>query len=368
MKVLTPVLFGARKPHELVELDVDPPEPGEVRVRMAASGVCHSCLYAIDGEHASIPMPIVLGDEGAGVVESVGEGVHSVRVGDHVIVSWAPGCAECRNCRQGFPALCANQPPLGRMAGGGTRFHLDGQEVFHYGPATNAPLTVLSERAVVPVSKAIPLDLAALIGCAVATGVGAIRNTARVRLGESVAVIGCGGVGVSAVHGAALAGAYPVIAVDVVREKFPSLVQMGATHTVDARSPDAVAEIREISGGGVDHAVLTTSAGPGFETAMSSLGVRGTCVLIAGYPDASTLSFDPGHLLNGERRIIASKYGSSQPAVDFPDLVDLYLAGRLRLEQMVSGRWTAAETDAAYDALRSGSQNRGLIVFDELAG
>jgi S-(hydroxymethyl)glutathione dehydrogenase/alcohol dehydrogenase len=363
VKVMTPVLFGANTPHELVELDVDEPSAGEVRVQMAASGVCHSCLYAIDGQHAGIPMPIVLGDEGAGIVESVGAGVVSVQPGDHVIVSWAPGCGHCRSCRLGAPALCPNGAPLGRMADGNTRYHLGDRDVFHYGPATNAPLAVLAERAVVPVSDAIPLDLAALIGCAVATGVGAVRNTARVRLGESVAVIGCGGVGVSAIHGAALAGAYPIIAVDVVPEKFPSLVAMGATHAVDARSADVVEQIKQISAGGVDYSFVTTSAAAGFDAAVRSLGIRGTCVLIAGYPDGQGVAFDPGQLLNGERRIIASKYGSSNPAVDFPDLVDLYLAGRLRLEDMVSGRWTPSQMDEAYDALRSGTQNRGLIVF-----
>jgi len=364
MRVATPVLFGANTPHRMVELDVAEPRAGEVRVRMAASGVCHSCLYAIDGDHASIPMPIVLGDEGAGVVESVGPGVTSVAPGDHVIVSWAPGCAECVTCRQGFPALCRRQPPLGRMADGATRFHLDGKEVFHYGPATNAPLTVLVERSVVPVSPDMPLDLAALIGCAAATGVGAVRNTARVRMGESMAVVGCGGVGVSAVHAGALSGAYPIVAVDVAPAKFDALIRMGATHCVDAREPDAVARIRDLTGGGVDHAFVATSAAPAFPLAVDALAPRGTCVLIAGYPDGATVSFDPGHLLNGERRIVAAKYGSSNPPVDFPGLVDLYLAGRLDLAAMVSRRWRPEEVDAAYDALRAGTATRGLIVFD----
>ncbi|MEU8270622.1 alcohol dehydrogenase catalytic domain-containing protein, partial [Sphaerisporangium sp. NPDC049002] len=319
MRVATPVLFQARTPHRVVELDVDEPRAGEVRVRMAASGVCHSCLYAMNGQHAGIPMPIVLGDEGAGVVESVGPGVTSVAEGDHVIVSWAPGCDRCRTCRQGAPALCAAQPPLGRMADGATRFHIDGAEVFHYGPATNAPLTVLNERAVVTVDPRIPLDLAALIGCAGATGVGAVRNTARVRAGESMAVVGCGGVGISALHAGALAGAYPIVAVDVVPAKFPALMSLGATHCVDATEDDAVARVLEITGGGADYAFVTSSAPPAFPLATRALAARGTCVLIAGYPDGATLSFDPGHLLNGERRIIASKYGSSNPPVDFPD-------------------------------------------------
>ncbi|MBO4205548.1 zinc-binding dehydrogenase [Micromonospora echinofusca] len=364
MRVPTPVFFAPGTPHRVVDLDVAEPHAGEVRVRMAASGVCHSCLYAMDGHHAGIPIPIVLGDEGAGVVESVGPGVTSVRPGDHVVVSWAPGCATCRTCRQGAPALCTRQPPLGRMADGHTRFRLDGDEVFHYGPATNAPLTVLSERSVVPVDPTIPLDLAALIGCAVATGVGAVRSTARVRLGDRVAVVGCGGVGISALHAAALAGAYPVVAVDVVPDKFPALLAMGATHCVDARQPDAAAQIRDLTGGGTDHTFVTTSAATAFPLAMESLASRGTAVLIAGYPDHTTLSFDPGHLLNGERRIIAAKYGSTNPPVDFPDLVDLYLVGRLRLADLVSGRWPADRIDDAYDALRSGRATRGLIVFD----
>ncbi|GAA4469472.1 zinc-binding dehydrogenase [Phytohabitans houttuyneae] len=364
MIVPTPVLIAARTPHRILDLEVGEPRAGEVRVRMAASGVCHSCLYAIDGDHAAIPMPIVLGDEGAGVVEAVGTGVTTVAPGDHVIVSWAPGCDRCRTCRQGLPALCTHQPPLGRMADGTTRFRHDGGEVFHYGPATNAPLTVVTERAVVPVDPAMPLDLAALIGCAATTGVGAVRNTARVRPGDAVAVVGCGGVGISALHAAALAGAHPVIAVDVRTDKFAALNRMGATHCVDAAAPDAADQIRDAAGRGVDHAFVTTSAAPAFPLAMASLAVRGTCVLIAGYPDGATVSFDPGHLLNGERRVIASKYGSSNPPVDFPDLVDLYLAGRLDLAAMVSHRWRPDQMDEAYDALRSGAATRGLIIFD----
>jgi S-(hydroxymethyl)glutathione dehydrogenase/alcohol dehydrogenase len=364
MQMLTPVLVRARTPHRMLELTVDEPHAGEVRVRMAASGVCHSCLYAIDGEHAAIPAPIVLGDEGAGVVESVGPGVTTVAPGDHVVVSWAPGCATCRTCRQGRPALCTRQPPLGRMADGRTRFRHGDTDVFHYGPATNAPLTVVTERSVVPIDPGVPLELAALIGCAATTGVGAVRNTARVRTGDGVAVIGCGGVGIAALHAAALAGAYPIIAVDVQPAKFPALRSMGATHCVDASGPDAADRIRTIAERGVDHAFVTTSAPSAFPLAMSVLAARGTGVLIAGFPDGTTLSFDPGHLLNGERRIIASKYGSSNPPVDFPDLAALYLAGRLDLAAMVSHRWRPEQMDEAYDALRSGAATRGLILFD----
>ena len=365
MVVPTPVFFEAGSPHRLVDLTVDPPGPGEVRIAMAASGVCHSCLYAMDGDHSGIPRPIVLGDEGAGVVESVGAGVRSVSVGDHVVVSWAPGCDSCRTCREGAPALCRRQPPLGRMADGRSRYHVAGQEVFHYGPATNAPLAVLAERAVVRVSEAIPLDLAALLGCAVTTGVGAVRNTARVRLGDAVAVVGCGGVGASAVMAAASSGAYPVIAVDVVTEKFDALYDLGATHCIDPREDTASAQIQELTGGGVDHAFLTTSALPAFALATAILRPRGACVVIAGYPDGASLTFDPGWLLNGEQRIVGSKYGSSNPPIHVPELVDLYVAGRLPLEKLVSGRWPIAEVDSAYEALRAGTITRGLLMMQE---
>jgi S-(hydroxymethyl)glutathione dehydrogenase / alcohol dehydrogenase len=207
------------------------------------------------------------------------------------------------------------------------------------------------------------LELAAMIGCAVTTGVGAVRSTARVRMGQSVVVVGCGGIGSNVVHAAAAAGAYPIVAVDVVPAKFGALRALGATHCVDATAPGARAEIAALTGG-ADYAFVTSSAAGAFPTAFTSLGPRGTCVLIAGYPDNTTVAFDPGFLLNGERRIIASKYGSANPPVDFPGLVELYLAGRLPLEQLVSGRWGIGEVDAAYDALRRGQATRGLIVFE----
>lgn len=363
--VTTPVFVEPRQPHQMVELEVDDPGPGEVRVRMAASGVCHSCLYAMDGDHAGIPRPIVLGDEGAGVIESVGAGVTSVEPGDHVVVSWAPGCATCRTCRQGAPALCRSQPALGRMADGRTRYHWNGREVHHYGPATNAPLAVLVERAVVRIPKSMPLDIAALLGCAVATGVGAVRSTARVCLGDAVAVVGCGGVGSTAIMAAAASGAYPVIAVDVVPEKFDTLRDLGATHCVDSREPDAAEQVIGIAGAGVDYAFVTTSALPAFEVGLRSLAPRGACVLIAGYPDGASLTVDPGWILNGERRVIGSKYGSSNPPVSIPEIVELYQAGRLPLDTLVSGRWPISQVDEAYEALRGGAITRGLLMMDE---
>jgi S-(hydroxymethyl)glutathione dehydrogenase/alcohol dehydrogenase len=358
------VFFAANEPHRLVEIDVDDPAPGEVRVRMAATGVCHSCLYAMNGQHAGIPKPILLGDEGAGIVEKVGAGVHSVTPGDHVIVSWAPGCPTCRTCRQGLPALCQNQPAFGRMADGRTRYHLEGQDVFHYGPATNAPLAVLPERAVVRIPDSIPLDIAAMMGCAVATGVGAVRTSARVRLGDRIAVVGCGGVGSTVLMAAAAAGAYPRIAIDVATDRFETLRQLGATHCVDPRDPKATNDVREISDGGVDYSFITTSATSAFTLALDVLAPRGTGVLIAGYPDDTQLALNPVTILNGERRVIGAKYGSSNPPVDFPELCRLYEAGVLPLDQLVSGRWPMEQIDEAYDALARGKATRGIVVLN----
>ena len=213
--VRAPVLWRAGEPMVMEDLVVAPPGPGEVRVRMAASGVCHSCLHVVDGSHGGIPFPVVLGDEGAGVIEAVGDGCRRHRVGDPVVVSWAPSCGQCRFCALGRPVLCVNGAPVGFLPDGTTRFSVAGRDVHHFGPATYAPLTVVAESAAISITPRMPLDRAALIGCSVATGVGAVVNTANARLGSSVAVFGCGGVGLNAIQGAVLAGAHPIVAVDV---------------------------------------------------------------------------------------------------------------------------------------------------------
>ncbi|MFL6129126.1 MAG: alcohol dehydrogenase catalytic domain-containing protein, partial [Mycobacteriales bacterium] len=186
------------EPMAMEVLELDQPREGEVRIRMAASGVCRSCLSTYDGTHTRTPKPVVLGDEGAGVIDAVGPGCRA-SVGDHVVVSWAPGCGRCRWCHGGRPVLCLNKAGPGVLTDGTTRFHqLDGTPVYHYGPSTYAPYIVVPERAAIPITKSVPLDVAALIGCSVATGVGGVINAARVRPGESVGVVGCGGIGLNA--------------------------------------------------------------------------------------------------------------------------------------------------------------------------
>jgi Zn-dependent alcohol dehydrogenase len=360
------VLVEAGAPLETWRIEVDDPHEREVRVRMAASGVCHSCLHAADGSHQNIPTPIVLGDEGAGVVEAVGPGCTTLAAGDRVVLSWAPGCGDCRLCARGRPGLCLRAPRLGVMADGTTRFSHGGQPVYHYGPATYAPLTVVAERAAIRVPDDVPLDRAALVGCAVTTGVGGVLNAAGVRPGESVAVFGCGGVGLNAIQGALAVAAHPIIAVDVREPTLALARRLGATATVDAARDDAGEALRGLAPGGVDHAIVAVGDVRAMVQAIESLGPLGRCVVLGNAPtDSPPLAFDSHLLLRGERSIIGSVYGSSNPAVDFPRFLDLYRAGTLKLDELVGRRYTLTQANEAFAALAAGEPGRGLIVFDD---
>jgi S-(hydroxymethyl)glutathione dehydrogenase / alcohol dehydrogenase len=364
MELTVPVLRQARVPMAMERVVLEEPQRGEVRVRMVASGVCHSCLHAADGSHGGIPLPMILGDEGAGVVDAVGPGVESVRPGDHVVISWAPGCGACRQCLIGRPARCTRKLPFGYADATTTRFHdASGADVFHYGPATYAPQIVVPAAAAVVVRPEIPLEVAALIGCCVMTGVGAVVNTARVGAGESAAVFGCGGVGLNAVQGAAMSGAYPIVAVDVVASKLDFARQMGATHVVDARAEDPVAALRGLLGDGVDHAFVAVGAARPVEQAIAALAPGGTCVIIGAPPTSEQIVLDSAAVRAGECRVIGSSYGSANPPVDFPHLVELYLAGRLRLDELVTRRYDLDQANEAFEHLAAGDDARGLIVF-----
>lgn len=358
-----PVLFEANRPLEMRRLSISPPQAGEVRIKMTASGVCHSCLHAADGTHTGLPMPLVLGDEGSGVVESVGAGV-SLVPGDRVVISWAPGCGNCRWCTVGRPGLCANPIPFGVLGDGQPRFHLDGEPVFHYGPATYAPYTVVPERAAIKIPDAMPLDVAALVGCAVSTGAGGVLNAAGTRAGESVAVFGCGGVGLSAVLGAVVAGAHPIVAVDTVASKLDYARTLGATHVIDASTRDPTEALLEMVPGGLDHAIVAVGNAGAVESAFAALGVHGTCVLLGNPPtDTPNIEIKPHQLLVGERRLIGSVYGSTNPPVDFLRFIDLHLAGRMPIDRLITTRYRLDQADAAFKALAAGDLARGLIVF-----
>jgi Zn-dependent alcohol dehydrogenase len=338
-------------------------------VRLHAAGVCHSDLNAIDGT-AETRCPAVLGHEGAGVVEAVGDGVR-LAPGTPVVLSWLPSCGHCEECLRDLPHLCrttweAMAP--GGLLDGTSRLSREGDPIFHYCfLSTFADHAVVPARCCVPIPAGVPFEVAALVGCAIATGTGSVWRTAGVRPGDRVAVLGCGGVGLSAVLGAVAAGADPIVAVDVAEEKLEAALRLGATHAVAwAGGPEETAErLREASGGGVDYAIEATGRTDAARAAFLSTRARGAAVLI-GIPAADAeLSLPALSIPRMERRVLGSVYGSARPERDFPALLDLYLRGRLPLDRLVAER---LPLDAVGDAFaRLGTGGIGRVVLD-LAG
>jgi Zn-dependent alcohol dehydrogenase len=359
------VLFEQGQPLSVEDLELEPPRAGEVLVRMVASGVCHSCLHAADGSWKGVPVPIVLGDEGAGVVEEVGPGVDGLTPGDPVILSWAPTCGRCHYCVIGRPNLCERrQPGRGVLPDGTTRMSLRGRPVYHYGHvATYASRTVVHESCAIRVDRNMPLDRAALIGCSVMTGVGAVINTAAVPAGASMAVFGAGGVGLNVVQGGALVAAHPVIAVDVRPARLEHARVLGATHTVDASREDAPAAIRRLTRLGADYTFVAVGDTRAVTQAIDALAPGGTCVLIGVPETGATLPLDVRPLVTAERVIRGCSYGSARTREDLARLVNLYLAGKLKVDQLITHRYGLDEANEGFRALAAGELGRGLIVF-----
>ncbi len=359
------VLYEQGKPLGVEDLELEPPRRGEVLVRMAASGVCHSCLHAADGSWKGVPIPIVLGDEGAGVVEDVGPGVDGLAAGDPVILSWAPTCGRCHYCVIGRPNLCeARQPGRGVLPDGTTRMSLRGRPVYHYGHvATYASQTVVHESCAIRIDKNMPLDRAALIGCSVMTGVGAVINTAAVPPGASIAVFGAGGVGLNVVQGGALVAAHPIVAVDVRASKLEHARALGASHAIDASHEDAVAAIRRLTRRGADYTFVAVGDTRAVSQALEALAPGGTCVLIGVPETGATVPVDVRPLVTAERVVRGCSYGSARTREDLPRLVSLYLAGKLKIDQLITRRYGLDEANEAFRALAAGELARGLIVF-----
>jgi Zn-dependent alcohol dehydrogenase len=365
MKIAAALLPDTGAPIDVHDIELAAPHAGEVLVRLHASGVCHSDLNAIDGTSAT-RCPAVLGHEGAGVVEAVGPGV-DIKPGTHVALSWMPSCGRCEECVRGFTHLC--RKAWGGMSHGGLldgtpRLSWDGRPVYHYSYlSTFAEAAVVPEQCVIPIPDSVPFDVAALVGCAVSTGVGAVWNTAGVRPGERVAVIGCGGVGLSAVLGAIAIGASPVIAVDLSEQKLELARSVGASATVRwAGSADATARaIKEASGGGVDYAIEATGRPEAMQAAFLSCRPRGAAVLIGIARADAMLTLPAVEIPRSERRILGSAYGSVRPERDFPRILQLYAEGRLPLDRLISHRMPLAETAAALELVRNGTAVRAVL-------
>jgi S-(hydroxymethyl)glutathione dehydrogenase / alcohol dehydrogenase len=352
---------------EVVELELAPPRAGEVLVRLRASGVCHSDQNAIDGT-APTRCPAVLGHEGAGVVEQVGAGVTRVQPGDHVALSWAPSCGSCPECVRELPQLCSTAWPAlaeGTLLDGTTRLSRGGEPVYHYSFISSfAEACVVPERSCVAIPSDVAFAVAALVGCAVTTGVGAVWRTAGVRPGDRVAVVGCGGVGLSAVLGAAAAGAGTIVAVDPVPSKLEAARDLGATDTVSwAGSPEATAEeVTAVSGGGVDYAFEASGRPEAMLAAFLATRAHGAAVLI-GIPSADAVLPLPAlSIPRLERRVLGSLYGSSRPERDFPLTLELYRRGRLALDRLVTHRMPLDEVGRAFELMRTGEAVR--VVLD----
>lgn len=357
--------FAQSLPLTVEELTLDGPGPGEVLVRIVAAGLCHSDLSVVNGDRPR-PLPMVLGHEAAGVVEEVGAGVTSVAVGDRVVCSYVPSCGSCADCAGGNPVRCADAQAANREARlvTGRRPFRDasGRELHqHLGVSAFAELTVVSPRSLVPVPDAVPLQTAAVFGCAVLTGAGAVLNTSRVRPGESVAAVGLGGVGISAVMAAALAGAHPVIAVDAVPAKLDSALAVGATHGVLA-GDRAVEEIRDLTGGGVDVAVEAAGHPGALATAYAAARTGGR-VVVAGLPHPRhEIEVSIASLVAEEKSILGSYMGSSVPRRDLPRLFDLYAAGLLPADALVtSSRVPLDDVNLALDRLHDGTEVRQIL-------
>lgn len=346
---------------ELVEIDLPEPGPGQVRVKLAAAGVCHSDLSLSNGVLRA-KTPVVLGHEGAGTVVSVGEGVDSVRPGDPVVLNWAPACGRCHLCGLGEPWLCDNA----LAASTETYAALpDGTGLYPgLGVAAFAEETVVRENALIPLPPGVPLASAALLGCAVLTGYGAVHNAARVRAGESVLVYGLGGVGLAVLQAARIAGASPIIAVDVTPEKAELALRHGATDFLVADEQTAKA-VRKLTGGhGADHAIECVGRGSTIRDAWSATrrGGRVTVVGIGGKDDL--VSFSALEVFYFARTLSACVYGNSDPVKDVPVLAEHVRSGALDLESLITDRITLDQIPAAFERMKQGRGGRSLVVFD----
>lgn len=369
MKSRAAVAFAAGKPLEIVEVDVAGPKAGEVLVRLVATGVCHTDAFTLSGEDPEGIFPAILGHEGAGVVEAVGAGVTSVAVGDHVIPLYTPECGQCKFCLSGKTNLCqairATQGQ-GLMPDGTSRFSLDGKPIFHYmGTSTFSEFTVLPEIAVAKINKAAPLDKVCLLGCGVTTGIGAVRNTAKVEPGSTVAVFGLGGIGLSVIQGAVLAQAERIIAIDINEDKFEMAKQLGATDCINPKDySDSIQDvIVELTDGGVDYSFECIGNAHTMRSALECCHKGwGESVIIGVAGAGQEISTRPFQLVTG-RVWRGTAFGGVKGRSQLPGYVDEYLAGKIEIDQMVTYTMGLEDINKAFDLMHEGKAIRSVIEF-----
>lgn len=359
--------YAQSQPLRIEELQLAPPGPGEMRVRMLAAGLCHSDLSVINGSRPRV-MPMALGHEGCAEVVELGPDVRGFAPGDRVVMAFVPSCGCCGPCASGRAALCeagAQSNLAGTLLGGSQRLNDAAGKVIHHhlGVSCFAEQAVISARSAIRVDPDLPPAIAALFGCAVLTGVGAAINTAGIVAGQSAAIVGLGGVGMAALLGARVSGAHPLIAVDVLESKRAAALKLGATHAVAADQPDAVEQIREISQGGVDCAIECVGSTGALHLAYAATGRGGTTVS-AGLPDPSQSFSVPAVSLVAEERTVKGSYmGSAVPSRDLPRYIALYRAGRLPVDALLSHRLALSEINRGFDRLASGEALRQVIEF-----
>lgn len=351
------------------DVTLDPPKDHEVLVRIHAAGVCHSDLHTYRGELRAQP-PLVLGHEGAGVVEAVGSAVTRVKAGDRVLVNWVPSCNHCPTCLRGQPNLCerlSSTTLVALLPDGTTRLKtLDGVTLKHYlSAATMAEYAVIDEASAIPIAEDVPFEVGALIGCAIVTGAGAVINTAGAQPGSSAAVIGCGGVGLSAIMGCKLAGCNPIIAVDVFESKLEFARKLGATHTINAREVDAVEALRALTRLGPDYVFDSVGAAGTISQALKAVRPGGTATVMGMHALKSAVPIPAGPLIAQNKRLLGSFFGSAKPHVDLPRLVELYRAGRLPVDDLVTKRYGLDDLPQAFADMEAGAVARGVIVFPD---
>ncbi len=359
------VLYEVGRPLVVEEVELDDPKEGEVLVEIGSAGICRSDRHFMHGD-APIAIPVVLGHEGAGTVAKVGPGVTSVKPGQQVILSFVPACGRCKSCLDGNANLCDNHMATGpNMYDGTCRLHKGDQYIHHMGKvACFAEYAVVPETGCVPTQAQIPMDKAAMIGCCVPTGVGAAIFSANVQPGSTVAVVGCGGVGLNVIMGARLVNASKIIAVDIRESQLEFAMKFGATHSVNASDRDPVAQVKELTGGlGADYTFEVFGSSETIKASYEMCRKSGTVTVVGIAPTGAEVPLNAVDLVRLERTVRGTYYGSAKSQVDMPKMVDLYLSGKLNLDDLVVRHYSLDQINEAYDDLDNGEVGRGAIVF-----